>query len=124
MKEISIYINREDVAKAEEEERNNFIRSTIEAVGIDLDDIWPVDDLLEPKTKIALWEILSKYEIDIIHDGERGYKIYYDNKVIAEWFKPNFILREDNKAKKLSKRFFYEMQIKYFSEFEQENKDE
>lgn len=118
--EYSIYINREDATKVEEEERDIFIRSVLEAIGLEFDDIWEEGKPLDPETKLKLWSFLNTYEIDIIHDGDRGYKIYIEGEVVGEWFKPRVILKQDNKALKISKRFFYEMIIKYSSLFEEE----
>lgn len=116
--EYSVYVNREDVSKAEAEERDSFIRFILESIGLEFDDIWEEGKPLDAETKVNLWEFLDEYKIDIIHDGDRGYKIYIEGHVVGEWFKPRVVLRQDDKALKLSKRFFYEMQIKYLSEYQ------
>lgn len=124
MIERSVYLDREDARQIEEEERNLFVRGILEEVGVPLDGIWP-DISLTVEQKIKLRGLLEKLDIEIIDDGDRGYQIYYQNTKLAEWFKPRFILREDKRARTLSKRLYYEMVIKTWSQYDQqENNDE
>jgi hypothetical protein len=122
MGQRSIFLDREDYKKIEEEERDIFIKGVLEAIGIPLKDVWP-DISLTVEQKIKLRDLLNKLEVEIIDDADRGYKIYHDNELLAEWFKPKFILREDKKARTLSKRLFYEMVIKTWSVFEEKNEN-
>lgn len=122
--ERSIYIDREDAKSVEEEERDLFIRGILEKVGVPLDTVWP-EVSLTIETKKKLLELLKKLEIEIIHDGDRGYKIYNNDTKLGEWFKPKFILRQDKKARTLSKKLYYEMVIKTWSIFDsQEEKND
>lgn len=123
MMEKSVYLDREDTGAIEEEERNLFLRGILEDVGVPLDDIWP-DISLTVEQKINLRNLLGKLDVEIIHDGDRGFQIYHQDTKIAEWFKPKFILREDFGARSLAKKLYYEMVIKTWSIFEeQENND-
>jgi hypothetical protein len=115
----SIYIDRSDAKEIEEEERNLFIRSILEQLGVPLDQIWP-DISLTIENKIKLRQLLSKLEIEIIDTGDRGCTIYNNDTKLGEWFKPKFILREDKKARTLSKKLYYEMVIKTWSVFDQQ----
>ncbi len=124
--EYSIYINKEDANKAEEEELNSFIRSVLENSGLELDDVWAEGAELDVVTKIKLRSFLAKFDVDIIHDGDRGYKIYVGDDVIAEWFKPRVVLKTDPQARKASQRTYYEMMIKcssVFEEFEEQEEE-
>lgn len=120
--ERSIYIDREDARKVEEEERNLFLRGVLEQMGVSLDEIWP-EIILTAEQKRKLRDILSQLELEIVDDGDRGFKIYSQNDLVAEWFKPRFILREDRSARTLSKRLYYEMIIKTESLYEGENSE-
>ncbi len=118
--EYSIYINIEDLSRAREEECNQFIRSVLENIRLDIDDVWPEGLVnISPDDKIKIWKFLDKFGIDIIHDGDYGYKIYFEDSVIGEWYKPKIVLRKDTKARKLSKALYYELQLKYSSVFEE-----
>jgi hypothetical protein len=115
----SIYIDREDHKVVEEEERNIFLRGVLEEIGVPVEDVWP-ETLLTVEQKIMLRNLLSKLEIEIIDDGDRGYIIYHQNTKLANWSKPRFILRKDEGARAFSKKLFYEMVIDTWSVFETE----
>lgn len=121
--QVSIYIDREDHKSIEEEERNLFLRGVLEEVGVPVDDIWPELELTVEQ-KVEMRDLLTKLDIDIIADNDRGYKIYHEDSLLAEWFKPRFILREDKGAKVFSSKLYYEMVIKTWSIFEQEESDD
>lgn len=120
--ERSLYIDREDARKVEEEERNLFLRGVLEQMGVSLDEVWP-EIILTAEQKRKLRDILSQLELEIVDDGDRGFKIYSRDDLVAEWFKPRFILREDRSAKTVSKRLYYEMIIKTESLYEGEKSE-
>jgi hypothetical protein len=116
--ERSIYLDREDAQIIEEEERNVFLREVLEEIGVPLEEVWP-DILLTVEQKIKLRNLLSKLEIEIIHDGDRGYTVYHQDNKLGEWFKPRFLLRKNKKARNLSKKLYYEMVIKTWTIFDE-----
>ena len=118
----SVYIDREDLYKTEDNERNNFIKSVLENIGLDVGDIWPEDNIFTPNDKIKLFEYLKKFKIEIIKEG-RNYKIYVEDDLIAEWLTPHTILKKDPSARTISKSLFYEMQFECFSLFDDEEKE-
>jgi len=119
MIERSVYLDREDCKLIEDEERNLFVRGILEEMGVPLEEVWP-DISLSIEQKIKLRNLLGKLEIEIIDDGDRGYTIYHQNTKLAEWFKPRFVLREDKGARTLNKKLYYEMVIKTWSVFNQQ----
>lgn len=116
-------IDREDAKKAEEEERDIFLRSILEALGLEIGEIWP-DIHLSREQKILLRKFLSQYNTEIVDDYDRGYKIYVNDKVIAEWYKPHFVLKKDLQAKTKSKMFYFDMHTKFWSVFHDEDQKE
>jgi hypothetical protein len=122
MIERSIFLDREDTRLIEEEEQSLFIRGILEEFGVPLEDIWP-DTLLTIEQKIKLRGLLGKLDIEIINDGDRECQIYYQNNKLAEWFKPRFILREDKGARTLNKKLYYEMVIKTWSIYDQQEEE-
>ena len=120
--ERSIYLDREDVNIVEEEEHNLFVRSILEGMGVPLEEVWP-EILITFEQKIKLRKLLEKIEIEIINDGDGGCKIYHQKTKLAEWFKPKFVLREDLKAVDFNKKFYYEMIIKTWSVFDQQENE-
>ena len=124
--ERQIYIDRDDCNSVETEERNLFIRGILEELGVPDDslmEVWPELELTV-KNKIKLRSLLSKLDIEIVDDGDRGLKVYTGDTLLAEWAKPNFILREDKGARTLAGKLYYEMVIRTWSVFDQENDDE
>jgi hypothetical protein len=120
--ERRIFIDREDCKIIEEEERNIFIKGVLEEIGVPLEEVWP-EIILSLENKIKLRNLLSKLDIEVIEE-DRGYKIYCDNSLLAEWCKPRFILRKDPAARVPSKKLYYEMVIKTWSVYEdQQNKE-
>lgn len=121
--EYSVYCNREDVKFTENEQKNIFIRTIINNIGIDIDEVWENGSELDPEKKLALFRLLEKYDIQIIDDGDRGYKIYVDDSCIGEWFKPRVQHRVDPRALKLSSKLYAEIKFKTGSLFTEEDED-
>ena len=119
----SVYIDREDAKVVEEEERNFFVRDILNQIGVPLVDVWP-DILLTVEQKISLRNLLSKLEIEIIDDGDRGCEIYCKDILLGKWNKPKFILRENKTARTLNKRLFFEMVVNTSSVFDKENEND
>jgi len=125
MIESSIYVDREDVKRVEREERGIFIRDVLAHLDLpDFDEIWPDEEDGEEQdekdavqSRIKLRKLLGHFGVDIVSDGDRGTKVYFDRKVIAEWKKPFIVLRKDMSEIIPSKRLFAEMKIRYWSVF-------
>jgi hypothetical protein len=115
----SIYLDKEDAKEVEEEERNLFLKGILEQVNVPLEDVWP-DILLTVEQKIKLRILLSKLDLEIIEDGDRGYEIYHEDTILAKWSKPRFLERIDFKARNQKKKLFYEMVINTWSVFDEE----
>ena len=126
MDEKSIYIDREDCKSVEAEERNLFLRGILEELGVPedtLSEVWPELELTT-EYKLKLRTLLHKLDIDVVDDGSRGLKVFHGDTLLAEWFKPRFILREDKGARTLAGKLYYEMVVKTWKVFNQENDDE
>src|SRR5690606_16361787 len=103
-----------------------FVRGVREEIGIPentLNEVWPELEL-SVSDKLKLRSLLSKLDIEIVDDGNRGLKIYHEKTLLAEWFKPRFILREDKGARTLAGKLYYEMVVKTWNIYNQENNDE
>jgi hypothetical protein len=124
MNKLSIYIDREDARKVEEEERDTFIKGVLTSIGIPLDDVWPGERLENVEQKIEFQKRMEEFELDILNDGDHGVKIYVGDELIAEWFRPQFVMHTDRRARRPSKRLFYEMTIRFWSMFEEGEEDE
>lgn len=115
--------NREDIRKIEEEERIIFIRSILQSMDIPLDNCFPEEDVDEEWTvehKINLRKILSEFKIDLVDDFGGGIKIFVDKDLIAEWFKPYFVLKTDLSEPNPKNRLFAEIHFRSWSLFEEQ----
>jgi hypothetical protein len=122
--EIAVLVDRDEAKNVEEEERDKFLKNVLLQIGLEqINDLWP-DVHLSVEQKMSLNKFLKTQDIDIIHDGDRGYKVYVGDEVIAEWFKPRFSYKLDMKAKSVSKRYYYEMILSFCSVFETEEQNE
>jgi hypothetical protein len=124
MNSVAIYVDREDARKVEEEERDAFIKGVLESIGIPLDDVWPGKRLANVEQKMDFQKRMEEFELDILDDGDHGVKIYVGEDLIAEWLRPQFVLRTDRKARHPSKRLFYEMTIRFWSMFDEGDEDD
>jgi len=115
----SIYINREDAKKTEQEELQNFIHSLLSEINLPINDIWPEEGLLSINQKIYLKNLLAKFNINIISSDCDDTLIYVDKDLIATWKKPRYILKTDPSEINQAKKIFLEMIIEYESVFEQ-----
>jgi hypothetical protein len=113
----SIYLDREDAKTVEEEERNSFLRGVLEKIGVPVEEYWP-DIYLTIDQKISLRDLLSKLEIEIIDNTDRGYTIYHKGNLFAEWFKPKFITKQDKMTRNPSKKLYFEMVMETWSIFD------
>ncbi|HMB99999.1 MAG TPA: hypothetical protein VKN14_03075 [Flavobacteriaceae bacterium] len=118
MIELTYFIDREDVKKVEEEEKNRFVREIIANIGIPLDAVWPEDAEITVNLKIELRKLCAQHDIVILDDGDRGIEIYWEEGLIAKWYKPQYKLRVDNTKIEPSKKMFLEMTINFASVFE------
>jgi hypothetical protein len=121
LSERSILVDVDSLKSVEEEEMNKFVKSFLLSMDIpNIESIWPDVFLSSAQDKLKLRAALSKYEIDVISDGDRGIKIFLKDELIAEWFKPNVILKKDVQATKKPKdQYYYELKIKSSSIFEE-----
>ena len=114
MKEISIYIDREDQKEAESEEKYRFLHGILTEMGINLEDVWPEPIAPTVPERIKLRKYLGKnYDMELIENIDRSAVIYHEGDPIATWYTPRYILHRDLDAKQHSKRFFFEMILRF-----------
>ena len=121
MTELSIYIDRGDRKTVEEEEKQKFIRNVIEAISIPgFEDVWPEEAEVGPELKIAVRAFLKDFDLDIVEGIDGSVVVYSGDDEIAIWEKPSYVLRVDNKAKRHSEKTYFEMKIKFWSMWDEE----
>lgn len=114
--------------KAESEEKLKFLRSVIECLQINpqidedkhlLDILDPDKGSLEPEERRLLREVFSKFDLTVVEEGDGSLHIYHERNKIAEWEKPNYVLKRDLKEVNPHKVLYLEMNISCSSVFEE-----
>ena len=114
-----ILVNQQDALEVENEEKINWALSLLETMGLPVNE-WAIEPTMENLRKIR--NVLKSKDIDVIDDTSGGLEIYFQNKLIGEWRKPRYVLREDSKEKSIHYRYYLEMHINskiYLKDFSQ-----
>ncbi len=103
-----IILQRSEQQEVELREKTNFINGILLRIGFyesedDIKEILTMQDLRSLKS------LLNNCDIEIIDDCNNGIKIYLENKLIAEWLRPSYVLRSDPNIIDPKKRFYLEM---------------
>ncbi len=117
-----ITIKRQDQVEEEIKAKSSWVRSVLSSIGLPTDD-WAdplsMDDLRRIRTE------LKSLDIDILDDTDGGIEIYYQGDLIAEFRRPQYILRENPRERDPRNRYYLEMHLKCRSVFdEQANKSQ
>jgi hypothetical protein len=117
----TLLLNYDENTKiVEEEEKNRFLYSLLEQIGIPVNDFWKGEISLSIDQKIRLRTILSTYNIQVIDDLDGNMQVYIDNELVGEWHKCTYKLKKDLRQLDPKKRIYLEMQIDYWSIFEEQ----
>lgn len=107
-----------NVQVAEREEKFKFIRAILEFLNIDL-SFWDSDKLeITTDLRIKLREISLQFDIDIVERADGEAHIYFEQKLIGEWRKPQYVLKRDISKRDPRKQLYLEMQVNFSSIFE------
>jgi hypothetical protein len=121
--QYSILFDRnENIKEIEIKEQNRFVKSILEAIEVPLDE-WNPDEPLSIDGKIKLRTNLAQYSINIIDDMDGGVKIYVETDIVAEWKKAKYILKTDKSHVDPKKRLYYQMNINFWSIWEEDNNE-
>jgi hypothetical protein len=110
----------ENTRQVEDEEKQRFLKSLLEEMGVPVQEIWADNALLSAEDKIKLRSFLNTYNVLVIDDFDGGLKIFVDNEMIGEWKKCNYVLKKDLSQLDKKKRLYLEMQVDCWTIFEQQ----
>lgn len=113
----------ENTKLVEEEERYRFLHAILEQMGIPISEFWSDGSLLSVDQKIKLRNILSTYSVLVIEDLDGHMQIYVDNELVGEWFKCEYKLKKDLRQIDPKKKLYLEMQVNYWSIFEEQESE-
>jgi hypothetical protein len=121
MKRIILLNHNENTKLVEEEEKQRFLYFLLEQMGVPISEFWEEDSNLplSVEQRIKLRGILSAYNIQIIDDGDGSMKVYVDKEKVGEWQKCTYKLKEDPGALQRNKKLFLEMNIDFWTAFDE-----
>lgn len=114
-----ILVDRHKAKDVENEEKAKWLRSILEQINVPLDN-WPAIPSMDNLRKMRV--LLKSLSIDIIDDSDEGLDVYWNDKLIAEWKRPRYVLRENKKERDPQFRFYFEMHLKCRDVFNKEEK--
>jgi hypothetical protein len=115
-----IIVNRYEQQEKENEQKLLWIESILTNLGISINE-WKV---VEPNTNMManlrkIRDNLRALDLDIVDNCSCGISIYFKGKLIAEFLKPHYKLKEKINEKDIKFRYYYEMYLNtktYFKE--------
>ena len=121
MKGILLLNYNENTKAIEEEEKHKFLYAILDQMGIPVKDFWTNDSELTVDQRIKLRNILSTYNVDVMDDLDGHMQVYVEDELIGEWHKCEYKLKKDLRQRDPRKQLYLEMQVNYWSIFEEEN---
>lgn len=120
----TLLLNHDENTKlVEEEERNKFLYALLEQIGIPVNEFWTNDSVLTIEQRMKLRNILSTYNIQVIDDLDGHMQVYVEDDLVGEWFKCEYKLKRDLRQRDLKKQLYLEMQVNYWSIFEEQESE-
>jgi len=117
----TLLLNYDENTKAvEEEERTRFLHSLLEQMGIPVNEFWTGELNLSVDQRIKLRNILATYSVQVIEDLDGHMQVYVENELVGEWHKCSYKLKKDLRQIDPKKRVYLEMEINYWSIFEEQ----
>jgi hypothetical protein len=119
MKGIILLNYGENTKQVEEEEKDRFLRTLLEQIGVPIADFWNSDDPLSIEQKIKLRKILVTYNIQVVDDLDGEMQIYVEDDLIGEWRKSTYKLKRDLRQLDPRKQLYLEMEVDCWTLFEE-----
>jgi hypothetical protein len=105
--------------QVEDEEKNRFLRSLLEQMGVPINEFWTSDDLLSINQRIKLRGLLATYQIQVIDDLDGHMQVYVEDQLVGEWNKCTYKLKRDLRQLDPRKQLYLEMEVNCWSLFEE-----
>lgn len=108
----------ESLRQVEEEEKNRFLHCLLDQMGVPIAEFWSVDDSLDVHQKMKLRNVLSTYGVQVLDDHEGRLEVYVDEDLVGKWDKCTYKLKKDVSQRDPKKKLYFEMEVNYWSIFE------
>jgi len=109
----------ENTKNIETQEQSRFIKTILEALEVDIN--YKSEEPLSIEDKIRTRKSLEFYGITIIESHDGCLKIFAEKELIAEWKKPTYKMKKDLSQVDPNKKLYMEMNIEFWTVFEQDN---
>ena len=122
MKEV-VFADKDNYKTISQQLRFSWLKELLFLTGMNLDNCFPDSDDPEDQTieqKINLKKALSDNDILVIDNNDDSILIYIQNQLIGEWKKPLYDRREDFTQLDRNKRFYFGINVEYWSVFDKE----
>ncbi len=122
--------NREDIKSIEAEEQINFVFFVLQNSGIPDERLEEclTEESLSVRNKMIFRKLCEREQISVVDNLDGSLKIYiksdHQDILIAEWFQPSYTLKVDNSVTDRSKRIFVEIFFRWWTIFEEEDKND
>ena len=107
----------EKTQEVETQEQARFVRTLLDSLEVPIE--WNPDESFTIENKIQFKKSLNVYNISIVDDADGGLKVYVNNEIIGEWRKCKYKLREDLSQLDPNKKLYLEMDVNFWSIFEE-----
>jgi hypothetical protein len=115
----------ENTQQIESEEKFRFLRDLLSQmfegtpdVLSQIETIWGQDIFLSTIQKVEMRKLLTVYNIQVLDDNDGQMKVYAENELVGQFFKPTYKLKRDYSYIDKKKQLFLEMSINCWSVFE------
>jgi hypothetical protein len=122
MKYTVLLDRNEKTHEIEKQEQARFVRAILDALEVPIE--YNPDKELTPEEKGKLRKSLAHFNISIIESGDGNLKIYAEKDLIGEFYKSIYNLKVDRSNIDPRKRAYVEMNIKFWSIFEDEESND
>lgn len=123
MKSVILLNYNENTKQVEEEEKARFVQNILGILNLPVGDLWNEDLTMSVENRIKYINFLSMYSIDIVDSIDGELEIYCEDKKIAQWEKPTYVLKKDPSQVNPRRKLFLEMHLNYWSVFDENEKN-
>lgn len=117
--QYTILLDRQEkLQNIEAQERNRFIKTMLESLGVPIE--FDPDATMEPEARYKFNQDLRKYNLHSVLAPDGSLQFFVEKDLIGEWYKPNYKLKQDHSIPDRKKQLYLEMIVNFWTVFEEE----
>lgn len=106
---------RADRLSAEGEEKAKFLRMVLEAMNVEIDDLWAEGTELSIDTKLKLRGRFNELGLIVLDNVGGTFEVWFESQPIAVMEKPSYVLKRDLDVPDPKKQLYLEMHVSFSS---------